>query len=74
MSKVLDLIAREPVRTAGVTLVVSAVVLFEVFGLVSLSTDQKTALAAFGLAVLGVLEAVRGNVSPNNDRYFDQDE
>ena len=64
-NRVIDLILDEPVMSAAIGVVASAVAVVEVFELVSFTGEQKAALGAFGLAILALAKAVRERVSPD---------
>lgn len=63
MEKILDLLLREPVRVAAISVVVTGVALVEAFG-VHLDDGQKVAAGAFALAVLALFEVVRNGTTP----------
>lgn len=60
---VLNLISREPVRAAILSLIGAVIAVLVAFG-VDLTSGQIAALTGLGIAALGIGEAVRANVTP----------
>ncbi len=67
MSKILDLLAREPVRAAALGLVGATLALLSAAG-VHLSEALTAGVIGWTAAVLGLAEAVRRNVTPASKR------
>lgn len=63
MSKITALVAREPVRTYILGVILASLAVLKVFG-VDLTGEQVIAVTGLAVAVLGVGELVRSKVTP----------